>query len=136
MCRDPDPRSYLQVQGYRTYNVHTQKWCMSLNSSLPCWIWIIFHTIVVRNPTMCHDPEPRPYLRSRSLHTYPKICVWALTPHCHVGSRQCFTQLLSMAQGCVVTLTQGHISKFKVTEPTMYIPKNGVYASVAEKLYK
>ena len=33
------------------------------NSSLPCWIWIIFHTIVVHDPRLCHDLDPRSHLQ-------------------------------------------------------------------------
>ena len=82
--------------------------------------WIIFHTIVVHDPRVCHDLDPRSYLRGQG-HTAAiisehilEIRVRAITPHCHVGSGY-FTQLLSMTQGCVMTLTQGHISEVKVT---------------------
>ena len=56
------------------------------------------------------------YLRSKSqcAHT-----VRAITPHCQVGSWWYFTQLLSMTQECVMTLTQGHISKVKVLVDTL-----------------
>ena len=36
---------------------HTQNPCPGHNSSLPNWIWIIFHTIVVHDPMVCHDPD-------------------------------------------------------------------------------
>ena len=39
--------------------------CPSHNSSLPSWIWIIFHTIVVHDPRVCHDLDPRPYLQGQ-----------------------------------------------------------------------
>ena len=42
-------------------------------------------------------------------------CVRAITSYPLVGSGYYFTQLLSMTQECGMTLTQGHISKVKVT---------------------
>ena len=35
-----------------------------------------------------------------TVHKIPKICVRAITPHCHIGSWQYFTQLLSMTKVC------------------------------------
>ena len=36
--------------------------CPGLNFLLPCPIWIIFYTIVVHDPRVCHDLESRSYL--------------------------------------------------------------------------
>ena len=96
------------------------------NFVLPCPIWIIFHTIVVHDPRMCHDLDPRSYLQGRghSAHIL-EIGVRAITPHCVVGSGLYFTQLLSMTQGCVMTLTQGHISEVKVTVHTYWKSVSG-----------
>ena len=81
----------------------------------PCRIWIIFHTIIVHDPRMCHDLDTRSYLQGQGHSAHiPKIRVWAITPHCYGGSGSYFTQLLSMTQGCVMTLTQGHTFKVKV----------------------
>ena len=53
------------------FTVHTyQKFGPGHNSSLPCWI-SIFHTIVVHDPTVFHDLDPRSYLQGQ-MHTYPK----------------------------------------------------------------
>ena len=82
----------------------------------PCPIWIIFHTIIVHDPRMCHDLNPRSFRQGHSA-LIPKFRVRAISPHCHVGSGY-FTQLLSITQGCVITLTQGHTSKVKVTVHT------------------
>ena len=61
--------------------------CPGHSSSLPCWIWIIFHTIVVHDSRVCHDLEPRSYLKGQGHSTHiPKICVRAITPYCRVGS--------------------------------------------------
>ena len=71
VCRDLDRRSYLQCQGQSAYNPKNQ--CPGHNSSLPCWIWIIFHTIVVHDSRVCHDLDPRSYLpRSRSQCTHTR----------------------------------------------------------------
>ena len=93
--------------------------CLGHDFVPPCRIWIIFHTIVVHDPRVCHDLDPRTYLQGEddSAHIL-KICVWAVTSHCQVWSGLYFTQLLSMTQGCVMTFTQGNISKAKVTVHT------------------
>ena len=47
--------------------------CPGHNSSLPCFIWIIFHTIVVDEFRMCHDLDPRSFLQAKvAVHTYQK----------------------------------------------------------------
>ena len=45
---------------------HIRNLCPGKNS-LPCWILIVFHTIVVDDSRMCHDLYPRS--RSQSTHT-------------------------------------------------------------------
>ena len=55
---------------------------------------------------MCYDLDPRSYLQGQGHSAHiPEIGVRVITPH-----------LLSMTEGCVTTLTQGHISDVKVTE--------------------
>ena len=51
---------------------HTKNPCPGHNSPLPCWIWIIFHTIVVHDPKVCHDLDSRSYIQG---HAYPKLCL-------------------------------------------------------------
>ena len=80
--------------------------CPGHNFLPPCPIWIIFHTIVVHDPRVGHDFDPRSYLQGQGHSAYiPKIPVRAITHHCQVGSGKYFTQLLSMTQGYVMTLT-------------------------------
>ena len=58
--------------------------------------------------------------RSRCTHTQ------TLCPgHCHAGSWEYITKLLSMIQGWVMTSTKGHIAKFKVTVHTYQNPCPG-----------
>ena len=96
----------------RSQCTHTQNSRPGHNSSLPSWIWIIFHTIVVHDPRVCHDLEPRSYLKGQGHSAHiPKICAWAITPHCQVGSWYYFTQLLFITQRCVLTLNQGWCSR-------------------------
>ena len=83
MCHDLDPRSYLQGQGHSAHIPKNP--CPGYISSLPCWIWIIFHTIVVHDPRVCHDLDPRSYLQSQGHSAHiPKICIWAITLYCQV----------------------------------------------------
>ena len=95
--------------------------CPGHNFSPTCPTWITFHTIVVHNLRVCHDLDPRSYLQGQGHSVLiPKIRVRAITPHCQIGSGYYFTPLLSITQGCVMTLIQGHISKFKVTVNTYW----------------
>ena len=61
---DADGRAmYRKMSEYRSLpSTHTQNRCFGHNSSLPCWIWIIFHTIVVHDPRVYHDRDPKSYL--------------------------------------------------------------------------
>ena len=66
--------------------VHTyQKSVPGNNSSLQCWIWI-FHTIVVDDPRVCHDLDPRSYLQGQghSAHISKNVCPG------HSSSLQCW----------------------------------------------
>ena len=68
-------------------------------------IWIIFYTIVFHDPRVCHDFDPSSYFQGQGHSAHiTKIRVLAIIPHCQVGSGYNFTQLLSMTQGCVMTL--------------------------------
>ena len=69
----------------RSQCTHYQNSCLDHNSSLSCWIWSIFHTIVIHDPRVYHDFDQRSYLQDQGHSAHiPKI-VWAITPHCHVG---------------------------------------------------
>ena len=94
--------------------------CPGLHFLPSCPIWIIFHIIIVHDPRMCISYKCCPWpkgvswpwpkvipSRSMSQCTHSKINVRAITPHYHVGCWWYFTKLLSMTQGCVMTLTQG-----------------------------
>ena len=113
VCHNLDPGFYCHGHGEHTY---PKNLCLPL---IPHYhvgsIILVFHTIVVHGLRVCHDLYPR----SQCTHT--QIRIRAITPHCHVGSWY-FTHLLSMTHGCVVTLTQGHISKIKVTVQAMERP--------------
>ena len=94
---------------------HTKNTCPDHYSLLSCWICIIFHTIVVHEPSVCHDLDTRSYLQGQGHNArIPKNFIRAVNVYCHVGFGY-FMQLLSIIQKCVMTLTQGHISKAKVT---------------------
>ena len=67
-----------------------------------------------------------------TVHTYPKILVRAITPHCQVGSVKYFTHILSMTEECVITLTQRHISEVKVTVHTYPKSMSGQYLLFAK----
>ena len=55
---------------------HTPNRCLSHNSSLPSWIWIMFHTVIVHDQRLCHDLDPMTHISKVkvTLHTYPKPC--------------------------------------------------------------
>ena len=85
------------------------------NSLLSCWIWIIFHTIIIHDPRACHDLDSRSYVQGQGHSAHiAKFIVGAITLYCHVVFGWYFTQLLSMTQGCVMTLTKDHIFKVKL----------------------
>ena len=99
--------------------------CPDHNSSLPCWIWIIFHTIVF------HDLDPRSYLQEKSQgHSahIPQICVWD-----HNSSLPCWiwiifhTIVFHDQRMCHDLDPRSHISKTKV-EVTAHIPQIRVRA--------
>ena len=49
--------------------------CPGHNFLTPCPIWIIFHTIIVHDPRMCHDLDPRSYLQGQGHWTHTqKLC--------------------------------------------------------------
>ena len=71
----------------RSQCTHAQNPCPAHNSLLPCWIWIIFNSIVVHDQRVCRDIHLMSYLQGQSHSALiPKICVRAITPHCHFGS--------------------------------------------------
>ena len=70
----------------RSQCIYTENPCPGHNSSLLSWIWIIFHTIVVNDPRMCHDFYPRSYIQGQGFSAHIlEIRVRAITPHCLVG---------------------------------------------------
>ena len=55
------------------------------NSSLPSWIWIIFHTILVHESRVCHDLDPRSYLQGQGHSAHiPKIRFRAINLYCQI----------------------------------------------------
>ena len=120
---------------------HSQNPCPGNNSSLPCWIWIIFHTIVVHDPRVCHDLDPRSYLQGQgqSAHIAKYLCpghnsslpcwIWIIFHTIVVhDSRmgldwmiQSLVLMIIKTRGWIIqsrmghALTQGHNSKVKVT---------------------
>ena len=54
----------------RSQCTYTTNPCPVHNSSLPCWVKIIFHTLIVYEPRMCHDLYPRSYLRVHGQSTH------------------------------------------------------------------
>ena len=59
MALTPDHISKVKV----TVHIYRESVSGGLYSSLPSWNWIIFYTIVVHDPRVCHDLAPRSYLR-------------------------------------------------------------------------
>ena len=65
-----EPRSYLEGQDH---SANIPKICPGHNSTMLHWIWIIFHTVVVHDPMVCHNLESRSYLQVKVTvytHTY------------------------------------------------------------------
>ena len=96
----------------RSHCTHTKTSCPSYNSSLPCWIWIILHWIVVHQPSVSW-PWPKviyPRSRSQCTHTKNMYSGYNSSLLTCVGYWY-FTQLLSWPKGVI----WGHISKVKVT---------------------
>ena len=81
---DLDARSYLNGQGHSAHILVPKNLCLGNNSSLPCWILIIFHTIVVHNPKTWHDLDARSYLQVHG-HSNQHPC-HIYDPYCHIGS--------------------------------------------------
>ena len=57
----------VEVVGFLIFLTPETQWlsdttCPSHNSSLQSWDWIIFHIIVVHDPMVSHDLDPRSYL--------------------------------------------------------------------------
>ena len=92
----------------RSQCTHTQILCPGHNS-MPCWIWIIFHTIVVHGPRVCHDLDPRSYLQGQG-----HIGTWPKPYPAHNSSLSCWI-LINISYNRIMTLTQGHIAKVKVS---------------------
>ena len=67
----------------RSLCTHSHNPCLSHNSSLWCWILIIFHTIIVHGPRVCHDLGSVTSPRSRSEYTLTHnlcLCGNSLSP--------------------------------------------------------
>ena len=54
----------------RSKCTHGQKLCPGLNSLLRCLIWLIFQAIVVHDPWVCHDLDPRSGLQGQCQYTH------------------------------------------------------------------
>ena len=101
---------------------HPQHPCPGHNSSLPRWIWMIFHTIIVHDTRASHDLDRRSLsLMSRSQCTDAQNLCPGHNAN-HVGSGLYFKLDLDNISHtycpwprCVMTLTQVHISNVKVT---------------------
>ena len=73
----------------RSQCTHTQNERPGHNSSLSCWIWIIFHivAIVVHDLWVYHDLDPRSCLQGQGHSAHKnKISVRAITRHCNFWS--------------------------------------------------
>ena len=80
-------RCVMTLNQGQCQSTHTQNLCPGKKSSVPCWSWILFHTIVVHDPKVCHDFKLRSYLQGQGHSAHiPQVCVQAITPYCHVGS--------------------------------------------------
>ena len=66
------------TQGPRSRSqwTYTQNHCLGHNSSLLYWIWIMFHTVVVHDPSVCRATDPRSYLPRSMLQ-----CTHTLNPY-------------------------------------------------------
>ena len=97
----------------RSKCTHTSYLCPGHNSSLPCWVWIIFHTIVVHDLRMCHDLDPKSYLQGQGNSSHiPEICIRTITLYCQIWLGWYLTYLLSMAHGLLlwgVFVLLGHV---------------------------
>ena len=125
----------------RSQCTHTPNPCPGNKSLLPCWIWILFQTIILYNPSVLTSnkgliPKGVSWPVSHNCYSWPKgaswpwsefiyqgqgqiahipkVCVRAIIPRCHVGSGQYYTQWLSVIHGWVIILTQGNISTVMV----------------------
>ena len=120
VCYDLDPRSNVHVSPRsRSQCIHTPKPFHGHNFSLPSWIWIIFHTIIIQLLSMT---QGHIFKVKVTVNIILKICVRAITPHCKLGSVLYLTHLLSMTQWCVMTLTQDHIVKVTVHTYPKFVP--------------
>ena len=61
----------------RSQCTYTGNLCPGHNSSLPSWIWIIFHTLIVYDRRVCHNIDPRSYLwgQGHSAHIPKNLCL-------------------------------------------------------------
>ena len=57
------------------------------NSLRQCWIWMIFHTIIIRDARVCHDIGPRLYIKGQGHNVHvAQIFFRIIFPSFHVGS--------------------------------------------------
>ena len=92
-------------------------WCPGHIFLRLCRIWIIFHTINVHDPRVCHDLDPRLYRQGHCAHIPQNRCPG------HNSSLPCwiwiiFHTIVVKDPRCVMALAQCHISKIKVTVHT------------------
>ena len=63
-------------------------------SWLSCWTWIILHTIVIHDPWVCHDLEPRSYLHGNCKHRLLAIIPVCMGCNCQLGYITYFRQFV------------------------------------------
>ena len=95
----------------RLHCIHTLKWCLGLNSSLPCSILIIFYTIVFPDPRVRHDLARMLYLKGQGHSTLiANICFRSITDYCHVWCSWYLTHLYCDLHSGSYCQGQGHSS--------------------------
>ena len=91
----------------RSQCTYTQKQYPGSNSSFPCWICILFDTIVIVDPRVWHDLDLRSYLQCQGYNAHiTAIHVRPITLYFHVD-------LCDILHKRIRTLIQGHIAKWK-----------------------
>ena len=81
------------------------------DSLLPCWIGMIFPTICVHDPRVCHDLDIRSYLQGQGHSSHiTEIHVRPITLYRHVGFWGYFTQLHHVFDSRSYCQGQGHSS--------------------------
>ena len=77
--------------------------CPGHNFLMLFYVWMIFHTIVINDPRVCHDLDPWSYLQGQIEH-FAFILIWAITSYCPVGFGYYFRQLSIVVSKAKVTI--------------------------------